>query len=150
MTRTFTFALIGVCALALNATPLFAKETPAAATAQNTARHREAQTRRDAEEAQLKGDGVASIVNDTVITDYDLRQRVALYIATSNAHPSPEAMKQIREQVLRQLETERIQLLEAQSNKITVSAADVDKSIDNILKDNHLTLEQLTTILGRS
>lgn len=154
MTRTFTFALIGVCALALNAAPLSAKAAPPAAqttqkdaTAPGTEKLDTGETR---EQAEMNGDSVAAIVNDTVITDYDLRQRVALYIATSNAHPSPEAMKQIRSQVLRQLETERIQLLEAQKNKITVSAADVDKSIDNILKDNHLTLDQLTAILARS
>jgi peptidyl-prolyl cis-trans isomerase SurA len=157
MTRSFTFALIGVCALALNAAPLCAKAVPATAAQAATASKpatppgtEKLNLGETPEEAQLKGDSVASIVNDTVITDYDLRQRVALYIATSNAHPTPEAMKQIREQVLRQLETERIQLLEAQQNKITVSAADVDKSIDNILKDNHLTLEQLTALLARS
>ncbi|HEY7979632.1 MAG TPA: peptidylprolyl isomerase [Rhizomicrobium sp.] len=154
MTRSFTFALIGVCAFALSATPLSAKAAPAAktttkesATPPGTEKLNVGET---PEQALANGDGVAAIVNDTVITDYDLRQRVALYIATSNAHPTPEAMKQIREQVLRQLETERIQLLEAQKNKITVSAADVDKSIDNILKENHLTLEQLTAVLAKS
>jgi peptidyl-prolyl cis-trans isomerase SurA len=153
MTRSFTFALIGICALALNAAPAFAKNAPvpkathAAATPPGTEPLNTGETR---EEAQLKGDSVASIVNDTVITDYDLRQRVALYLATSNAHPTAEGLKGIREQVLRQLETERIELLEAQKNNITVSAADVDKAIDNILKDNHLTLEQLTGMLARS
>ncbi|HEY2035161.1 MAG TPA: peptidylprolyl isomerase [Rhizomicrobium sp.] len=155
MTRSRTFALIGVCALALNAMPLLAKEAPAAATtttqkAPTPPGTEELNVGESPEEAQLKGDSVAAIVNDTVITDYDLRQRVGLYIATSNAHPTPEMQKKIREQVLRQLETERIQLLEAQKNKITVSAADVDKSIDNILKDNHLTQEQLSAILARS
>ena len=153
MTRSFTFALIGICALVLNTAPLCAKEAPAGAAAKSAATPpgtEELNVGETREEAQLKGDSVAAIVNDTVITDYDLRQRVGLYLATSNAHPSPEALKKVREQVLRQLETERIQLLEAQKNKITVSAADVDKSIDNILKDNHLTLQQLTAILGRS
>jgi peptidyl-prolyl cis-trans isomerase SurA len=154
MTRSLTFALIGVCALALNAVPLLAKEAPAAATTTQKVTAppstEELNVGESPEEAQMKGDSVAAIVNDTVITDYDLRQRIGLYIATSNAHPSPEVLKKVRGQVLRQLETERIQLLEAQKNKITVSAADVDKSIDNILKDNHLTLQQLTAILARS
>ncbi|HSM96868.1 MAG TPA: peptidylprolyl isomerase [Rhizomicrobium sp.] len=153
MTRSFSFALIGVCALMLTTAPLCAKESPAAAAAQKATTPpgtEELNVGESPEEAQLKGDSVAAIVNDTVITDYDLRQRIGLYIATSNARPTPEMLKKVRAQVLRQLETERIQLLEAQKNKITVSAADVDKSIDNILRDNHLTLEQLTTILGRS
>lgn len=152
MTRSFTFAFLGACAIALCATPLSAKDAPAAAqTAKATPPGTEAldvgETR---EEAQLKGDGVASIVNDTVITDYDLRQRVALYVSTTNVKPTPEAMKQIREQVLHQLETERIEILEAQKNNVTVSAADVDRAIDNILKDNHITQDQLTQMLARS
>jgi peptidyl-prolyl cis-trans isomerase SurA len=153
MTRSFTFALIGVFALALNAAPGFAKEVPAAPATQTKATPPGTEpldTGETREEAQQKGDGIASIVNDTVITDYDLRQRVALYLATSNAHPTAEGLKAIREQVLHQLETERIELLEAQKNNVTVSAADVDRAIDNILKDNHLTLDQLTAMLARS
>lgn len=153
MTRSFTFALLGVCALALGTAPLCAKQAPPAAAEQKAGTPpgtEQLNVGESPEEAQMKGDSVAAIVNDTVITDYDLRQRVALYLATSNAHPTPEALKQIQDQVLRQLETERIQLLEAQKNKVTVSASDVDKSIDNILKDNHMTLDQLTAVLARS
>ena len=87
MTRSLTFALIGVCALALNAAPLCAKTAPAAqqdATPPGTEKLNLGET---PEQAQMNGDGVAAIVNDTVITDYDLRQRLALYLATSNAHP---------------------------------------------------------------
>ena len=40
--------------------------------------------------------GVAAIVNDYVISDYDLNQRVALFIATSGVRPTPETLAQIR------------------------------------------------------
>ncbi len=95
------------------------------------------------------GDGVAAIVNDSVISDYDLNQRIALFLATSGQQPPPERMAQIRTQVLKQLETERLQLLEAQKKNISVSAADVDKAIDNILKENNLKKEQLEEMLAR-
>ncbi len=95
------------------------------------------------------GDGVAAIVNDSVISDYDLRQRIALFIATSGIRPSQEALNDIREQVLKQLETERLQLLDAQKNNVSVSAADVDKAIDNIVKSNHLTMDQLKNVLAQ-
>ncbi len=94
------------------------------------------------------GDAVAAIVNDSIISDYDLRQRVALFIATSNIHPTDEVRKQIREQVLKQLETERLELLEAQKNKVTVSSSEVDKAIDDIMKDNHLTQDQLKGVMS--
>jgi peptidyl-prolyl cis-trans isomerase SurA len=57
-------------------------------------------------------------------------------------------LQQIRGQVLKQLETERLELQEAAKNKVSVSAAEVDKAIADILKDNHLTSEQLNKILS--
>ena len=97
-----------------------------------------------------RGDGVAAIVNDTVISQFDLRQRVALFLATSGVRPDAKQMKEIREQVLKQLETERLQLLEAQKAKITVSSAEVDKAISNILQDNHLNMDRLTDMLSHA
>jgi len=98
---------------------------------------------------QTRGDGVAAIVNDTVISEYDLRQRIALFLSTSGMKPSPEAIARIRPQVLRELETERLQLLEAEKKKITVSSGEVDKAIKGILDDNHMSEEQLSQILAR-
>jgi peptidyl-prolyl cis-trans isomerase SurA len=95
------------------------------------------------------GDGVAAIVNDSVISDYDLRQRMALFIATSGMRPSEDALKQIRGQVLAELETERMELLEAQKANVSVSAADVDKAIDDIVKGNHLSMDQLKSVLSQ-
>jgi peptidyl-prolyl cis-trans isomerase SurA len=71
-----------------------------------------------------------------------------LFIATSGVKPSPEAQKEIRGQVLKQLETERLELLEAEKSKVTVSASEVDKAINDIMTDNHLTQEQLNKLLG--
>jgi peptidyl-prolyl cis-trans isomerase SurA len=95
------------------------------------------------------GDGVAAIVNDSVISDYDLRQRMALFIATSGVKPSQDSLNAIREQVLKELETEQMQLMEARKDNISVSAADVDKAIDEIIKSNHLTMDQLKSVLSQ-
>ena len=92
-------------------------------------------------------DGVAAIVNDTVISQYDLRQRIALFIATTGAKPTKENMDRIHDQVLKQLETERLELLEAQKNNITVSGSEVDKAISNITSDNNMSLDQLKGML---
>lgn len=97
-----------------------------------------------------ENDGVAAIVNDTVISLYDLRQRMALFLATTGAHPTKENMDRIRDQVLKQLETERLELLEAQKNNITVSSSEVDKAIANITSDNDMTLDQLKGMLEQT
>src|SRR5437868_8436676 len=95
-------------------------------------------------------DGVAAVVNDSIISDYDLRQRVALFVATSGVRPNAENLKAIRQQVLSQLETERLELLEAQRKNISVSTSEVDKAIDNIMQDNHLTIDQVKKLLAGS
>lgn len=93
------------------------------------------------------GDGVAAIVNDSVISDYDLRQRMALFIATTGVRPTGKTLDSIRDQVLKQLETEQMELLEAKKDNISVSAADVDKAIADIVKSNHLSMDQLKSVL---
>ena len=87
--------------------------------------------------------GIAAIVNDFVISDYDLNQRTALFVATSGARPTPETINQIRGQVLRALEDEVLELQEAQKHKINIPKSDVDKAIQNIADDNHVKVDQI-------
>ena len=95
-------------------------------------------------------DGVAAIVNDAIITEYDLRQRILLFVATSNVQATPEIMAKLRNQVLTQLETEQLQIQEARRKGITVSPTDVDKQLDRIIADNHMSKDQLAEMLKRS
>ncbi|MGH6889636.1 MAG: peptidylprolyl isomerase [Rhizomicrobium sp.] len=95
------------------------------------------------------GDGVAATVNDSVISDYDLRQRIALFIATSGVRPNGTALEAIRDQVLKELETEQMELLEAKKDNVSVTAADVDKAISDIVKSNHLSMDRLKSVLAQ-
>ena len=92
-------------------------------------------------------DGIAATVNDESISDYELRQRMALFIATSGLRPSADDLKRIRGQTLDRLEDEKIQLQEAVKKHITVSPVEVDKAVNNLLDQNHITVEQLRTLL---
>ena len=87
--------------------------------------------------------GVAAIVNDYVISDYDLNQRVALFIATSGVRSTPETLAQIRLQVLRSVEDEVLQLQEAARHKITVSKTEVDRALQNIANENRIPIDQI-------
>jgi len=93
-------------------------------------------------------DGIVAIVNDKAISKFDLEQRIALIMSTSNIPGTPEMKKKIHDQVLEQLETEMIQRQEALKNDISVSSVDIDKQIQAILTDNHMTLDQLKGVLG--
>jgi peptidyl-prolyl cis-trans isomerase SurA len=91
---------------------------------------------------------IVALVNDLPITTYELGQRVALVMSTSNIPRTPEMEKKVRDQVLEQLETETLQRQEAVKNDITVSSIEVDKYIQGILDENRMTLDQLKTVLG--
>jgi peptidyl-prolyl cis-trans isomerase SurA len=92
-------------------------------------------------------DSIAATVNDESISDYELRQRISLFVATSGLHPTAEDMKRIRSQTLDKLEDEKIQLQEAVKQHITVSPVEVDKAVNSLLQQNKLTIEQLRNIL---
>jgi peptidyl-prolyl cis-trans isomerase SurA len=94
-------------------------------------------------------DSVVALVNDRPISQYDVNQRMALVLSTSNIQPTPEMKKKIRDQVLEQLETELVQRQEALKHDITVSSVEVDRQIQGILTDNHLTMDQLKAVLAR-
>ena len=55
--------------------------------------------------------GVAAVVNEFVISNYDLDQRTALFTATSGVALTKENQAQIRAQVLRSLQDEVIELI---------------------------------------
>lgn len=104
----------------------------------------------DDEEEDPDANGVAAVVNDQVVSTYDLRQRTRLVLSTAGMQPTPENIRRLRPQVLDQLKTEKLELIEAQRKNITVSPTEVDKEIDGIMADNKLTMDQLKQILSRS
>ncbi len=94
-------------------------------------------------------DGIAATVNDESISEYEIRQRMALYLATSGLHNlTDEQKKRVRGQILEQLEDEKLQLQEAQKKKITVSPVEVDKRINMMMSENHFTIDQLRKTLA--
>jgi peptidyl-prolyl cis-trans isomerase SurA len=94
--------------------------------------------------------GVAAIVNDFVISNYDLEQRIALFVATSGVRPTKDNLPQMRAQVLRALEDEVLELQEAKKHKLTATKAEVDKALQNIADDNKLTVDQILKTIGQA
>jgi peptidyl-prolyl cis-trans isomerase SurA len=95
----------------------------------------------------LRG-GAAAVVNDDIITNYDLSQRAMLLIMTSGVRPTEENQQQILQQALRGLVDERLQIQELrrmeklQNFKIVATDEEVNQALTGLARDNNLTLDQ--------
>jgi peptidyl-prolyl cis-trans isomerase SurA len=100
--------------------------------------------------------GVAVIVNDDVISTYDLRQRALLLIMTSGVQPTQDNLPQIQEEALRSLVDERLEFQELhkmekqQKFEIIAKDDDVQTALKQLAKDNNTTLDVLTGQFARA
>jgi peptidyl-prolyl cis-trans isomerase SurA len=92
--------------------------------------------------AQL-AEGVAAIVNDHVISTFDVRQRATLLLASAGLQQTPELMERAQAQALHDLVDERLEELEAAKFDVTVSPEQVDRRLNDIATQNHLTADTL-------
>ncbi|HZW15679.1 MAG TPA: peptidylprolyl isomerase [Brevundimonas sp.] len=75
-------------------------------------------------------DGILATVNDSVITGYDLRQRMLLLIAMTQVQPTPENIPAIQQEALNALIDERLQVQElANYEDLVVTDQEVDEEI---------------------
>lgn len=90
---------------------------------------------------------IAAIVNDSVISGYDLEQRLGLVFATAGVPRTPENLERIRPQVLRALVDERLQIQEAVEKNIEVDDADIDRAIERLGSRSNMSLDQILEFL---
>lgn len=97
--------------------------------------------------AQQNALRIVAVVNDEVISAYDLEQRLRLVIGTAGAPNSPEQMRRLSAQVLRSMIDERLQLQEAKRLGITVSNEEIAEAIGRIERQNNLKPGSLPDVL---
>jgi peptidyl-prolyl cis-trans isomerase SurA len=88
----------------------------------------------------------AAVVNDIIISTYDLDQRIKLVMVTSGSQ-GPEAERRLRPQILRQLIDELLQLQEAQKFNVKITQEDLDKNFKRISQQNNISVEQINKML---
>jgi peptidyl-prolyl cis-trans isomerase SurA len=88
----------------------------------------------------------AAVVNDIIISTYDLDQRIKLVMVTSGAQ-GPEAERRLRPQILRQLVDELLQLQEAQKFNVKITQEDLDKNFKRISQQNNISVDQINKML---
>ena len=81
-------------------------------------------------------DGILATVNDSVITGFDLRQRMLLVIAMTQVQPTPENIPAIQQQALNALVDERLQVQElANYEDLVVSDQEVEAEIASMAQE---------------
>lgn len=90
---------------------------------------------------------IAAIVNDDVISMFDLKSRIDLVVASGRLPDNVEMRQRIAPQVLRSLIDERLQLQEAKRRNITVTKSEIDLALGDIERDNGLPKGGLKQLL---
>ena len=98
-------------------------------------------------------ESVAAIVNDEIISTYDLAQRMRLLIATSGVQPTEQTLPQFQREALISLIDEHLQLHELRrvekEQKITLIATDdeVKQEVGAMARENNMTADTFMTAL---
>lgn len=93
---------------------------------------------------------IAAVVNDELITAYDLEARMKLIIVSTRLPNTFETRRRISGQVLRTLIDERLKIQEAKRRNISVSNREVLRAKANIEKQNQLPKNGLDQMLQQN
>lgn len=93
---------------------------------------------------------IAAIVNDHVISNYDVEQRLLLVFASAGVAPSQEEVERMRGQVLRNLIDEQLKLLEADKYDVPIYTSEVDSAIGRMAAQSNLTAAQIKQVLKQA
>jgi len=81
---------------------------------------------------------IAAIVNDEVISRYDVEQRVGLVISTSRLADTKDMRRRLRQRILRSLVDESLQLQAAKRHSIRIAKSDMARAYRYIEQQNKL------------
>jgi len=94
--------------------------------------------------------GIAAVVNEEVVSLYDLESRINLLVATSNQVNTAENRRRQAGQILNQLINEKLQLQEATRLGIKISEKEIERAYNDVARGNKMTKEQLTDFLNKA
>jgi len=94
--------------------------------------------------------GIAAVVNDDVISLYDLQARLKMLIVTSNQKDSPELRRRLSQQVLNGLIDEKLKMQEAARLDIQISSDELEAAYADVEKRNNLPKGGMTDYLNKN
>ena len=143
----------GAAAIAvIGASSALAQQQPAAAPAQ--AEPKSTSGLRLPENPQVFGSAIPSvvkataIVNNEIITQTDIEQRVALLAIANGGQIPADEIDRLRQQVLRNLIDETLQIQAAKAAKIDIKKSDIDRTVARVAANVQQTAPQLEQFLA--
>lgn len=100
--------------------------------------------------AQENVQRIAAIVNDEVISNYDVQQRINLIVFSAGIETTDADLVRMRAQVLRTLVDETLKIQEARRLEIEITKREVDQSIEGMAEQNNTTVEKINEMLEQS
>jgi len=88
-----------------------------------------------------------AIVNGDVITQTDIDQRLALLAIANGGKIPADEVERLRQQVLRNLIDETLQIQAAKTEKITIKSTDIDRTVTRVAGGVKQTPDQLASYL---
>lgn len=82
---------------------------------------------------------IAAVVDDEVISTYDVNSRIRFVVATTNLPDTAEVREGIRPQVIRNLVNERLQIRNTAKEGITITDEEIAHAIANIEKQRSMS-----------
>ncbi|WDI31673.1 peptidylprolyl isomerase [Hyphococcus flavus] len=93
---------------------------------------------------------VAAVVNDAVVTTYDVRQRMRLMLISARGQIPPEAFPQLQAQALQDLVEEQLKIQETDQFEVTVPEREVDQELTVMAAQSNISLSQLLESLKQT
>lgn len=93
--------------------------------------------------SQQLSESVAAIVNDRVISTFDVRQRANLLLISAGIQSTPEMQQRAAAQALRDLIDEILQKQEAARFEVTATPDTVERRLAEVARQNNMTVDQL-------
>ena len=92
---------------------------------------------------------IVAVVNDEIISEYDVTERMQLITSTTGALRNQEEYDQLRKTVVQLLIDEKLQIQEAKEQKINITDADVEQRFNEMAARNNISPAQFTQELQR-
>jgi len=93
---------------------------------------------------------IAAVVNDEIISAYDLEQRVTLALVSSGAPNTEDQRARARESVLRGLVDEALQMQAARSKGVEIPDQEVSDAVGRIAEGNNIPPDQFNAFLAQA
>lgn len=90
---------------------------------------------------------IAAVVNDEVISVFDVVSRMRMVMISSNIADTPETRQRIGPQVLRSLIDEKLELQEAKRQNVSATDSEIERALQQIEKQNNMKPGQLNEFL---